>query len=309
MQDPSGKDLGAAKLRLAKDLFQFQDLEGNDANWGLIEEDILVGRNLKHAIEEHAVIHRPDFLFIALCTRGRVHFKIDGTLLKVSKGSLVVVTPGKMIEIEHLGKDSNGIGFGISREFIYNVIVEYSNLWSLMLQAEKHPHIRLEGKEVKAIVNLHSQLLEASHLPEHPFKTEMIQNLMRAAIYQLAMLVEPHMEINPLRESRDFALYYRFSQLVAQNFRKNRQVAFYAGKLCVSPKYLSAAIKGVSGKTANRWIDEYVTVEARNLLRTSSNTIRQISDYLNFPDASFFTKFFKKNAGMTPKAYREKYGR
>ena len=167
-------------------------------------------------------------------------------------------------------------------------------------------YLKEAGIETKLIENLHTQLLQASHLPERPFKFEMLRSLMQAAAYQMAMIVSSYMEVRPLDNNRDFNLYFRFTQAVAQNYRQSRRVDFYADKLCVTPKYLSASVKAVSGKTANRWIDEYVTVEARNLLRVSTHSVRQVSDYLNFPDASFFTKFFKKNTGLTPREFREK---
>ena len=270
---------------------EIQDLDVDQSDWGLIEKEIFIGRNLRQVVEKRPSAQRMDMVFVALCTRGSVLFKIDGQSFKAGRGSLILVAPGRMVQIEYLKENSNGIGIGITRNFLKNAIVEYSNLWSLMLEAQKQPLVRILPSETKLIENLH---------------TEMLQSLMQAAIYQIAMIVSSYMEVRPLDNNRDFNLYFRFTQAVAQNYRQSRRVDFYADKLCVTPKYLSASVKAVSGKTANRWIDEYVTVEARNLLRVSTHSVRQVSDYLNFPDASFFTKFFKKNTGLTPREFREK---
>lgn len=286
---------------------EITELDVDQADWGMIEKEVFIGRNLRQLVEKKTCIHQTDMVFLALCTRGSVLFKIDGQSFKAGRGSLVLVAPGRMVQIEYLKENSNGIGIGITQNLLKNAIVEYSNLWSLLLEAQKQPHVRILPSEARLIENLHAQLLETAHLPERPFKTEMLQSLMQAAIYQIAMIVNSCMEVRPLDNIREFNLYFRFTQSVTQNFRKSRRVDFYADLLCVSPKYLSAAVKTMSGKTANRWIDEYVTVEARNLLRISTNSIRQVSDYLNFPDASFFTKFFKRNTGMTPKEFRERY--
>lgn len=288
------------------DIPEIQDLDVDQSDWGLIEKEIFIGRNLRQVVEKRPSTQRMDMVFVALCTRGSVLFKIDGQSFKAGRGSLILVAPGRMVQIEYLKENSNGIGIGITRNFLKNAIVEYSNLWSLMLEAQKQPLVRILPSETKLIENLHTQLLQASHLPERPFKFEMLRSLMQAAAYQMAMIVSSYMEVRPLDNNRDFNLYFRFTQAVAQNYRQSRRVDFYADKLCVTPKYLSASVKAVSGKTANRWIDEYVTVEARNLLRVSTHSVRQVSDYLNFPDASFFTKFFKKNTGLTPREFREK---
>lgn len=106
------------------------------------------------------------------------------------------------------------------------------------------------------------------------------------------------------RERKD-ELFTRFVQLIIKNYRRNRKLDFYADKLFISPKYLSDVIKKISGRTAHDWIDRYILLEAKILLRSSHKTIQQIADELNFPNNSFFSKYFKKHCGMTPKEYRD----
>ena len=96
-----------------------------------------------------------------------------------------------------------------------------------------------------------------------------------------------------------------FLKQVQAFHKQERKVEFYADRLCLSPKYLSQTIKSYSGKTAGEWIDEYVVLEAKVLLRSTNMTIQQIGDELNFPSQSFFGKYFKRLTGMSPKAYRE----
>lgn len=88
--------------------------------------------------------------------------------------------------------------------------------------------------------------------------------------------------------------------------KKERRIDFYADKLQLSSKYLSQVIKNYSGKSAADWIDEYVVLEAKALLKSTNMTIQQISDELNFPSQSFFGKFFKRISGVSPKTYRDR---
>ena len=81
-------------------------------------------------------------------------------------------------------------------------------------------------------------------------------------------------------------------------------MAFYADKLCLSPKYLSKLIKEVSGKCAPEWIDAYVMLEAKQLLRYSDMAIKEIVYRLHFPNQTVFYKYFKAHSGMTPTEYR-----
>ena len=84
-----------------------------------------------------------------------------------------------------------------------------------------------------------------------------------------------------------------------------RRLNFYADKLCLTPKYMSTIIRQTSGKTAGNWIDDYVLLEAKALLKSTNMTIQQISDELNFPSQSFFGKYFKRLTGVSPKEYKK----
>ena len=81
---------------------------------------------------------------------------------------------------------------------------------------------------------------------------------------------------------------------------------FYADKLFVTPKHLSAVLKEISGRTAGEWIDHRVILEAKMLLRTTGMNIQEISLALNFSNQSFFGKYFKHLTGISPRDYRSK---
>ncbi|MDR1763503.1 MAG: helix-turn-helix domain-containing protein [Dysgonamonadaceae bacterium] len=97
-----------------------------------------------------------------------------------------------------------------------------------------------------------------------------------------------------------------FLQLAERHFKSERQVGFYAEKLCLTPEYLSQIIKTATGKSANEWIDDYVILEAKALLKSSKLSIQQIADELHFADQSVFGKYFKRMEGVSPKEYRGK---
>ncbi|MCH5222921.1 MAG: AraC family transcriptional regulator [Muribaculaceae bacterium] len=96
----------------------------------------------------------------------------------------------------------------------------------------------------------------------------------------------------------------RFIVMVQQNFKKERFLDFYANRLEVSAKHLSRTIKEATGFSAVEWIDRFVILEAKVLLKATNLTIQQIADELNFNSQSFFGKYFKKHTGTSPKAFR-----
>ena len=82
-------------------------------------------------------------------------------------------------------------------------------------------------------------------------------------------------------------------------------MSFYADKLCISPKYLSLLVKETTGKSAARWIDEFVLMEAKNLLRFSGKNVQQVAYALNFTNQSSFGKYFKHMTGQSPTEYQK----
>jgi AraC-like DNA-binding protein len=93
--------------------------------------------------------------------------------------------------------------------------------------------------------------------------------------------------------------------LVSEHFKTEREIEFYANKLCVSKKYLSSLLKQETGMTALEWIERYVVLYAKSCLTSTTMTIQQISDELEFSSQSVFGKYFKRVEGVSPKAYRQ----
>ncbi|MBQ5473674.1 MAG: AraC family transcriptional regulator, partial [Lachnospiraceae bacterium] len=107
------------------------------------------------------------------------------------------------------------------------------------------------------------------------------------------------------KPSREELYFKQFMSLLNMHYITDRSVMFYADKMHLSPKYLSAVVKKVSGQTPSNWIDGLVIMEAKNLLKYSEMNIQEIAYMMNFPNQSFFGKYFKQRTGMTPSAYRE----
>lgn len=98
----------------------------------------------------------------------------------------------------------------------------------------------------------------------------------------------------------------KFLSLVQQYFKKERFLDYYASQLEVTTKHLSRTVKETTGFTAVDWIDRFVILEAKVLLKSSNLSIQQIADELNFNSQSFFGKYFKKHTGSTPKDFRNR---
>ena len=100
-------------------------------------------------------------------------------------------------------------------------------------------------------------------------------------------------------------IFKQFISLVEDNFRVQRRVGWYAAEMGISPKYLSETVKAVSNDTPNKWIDNYVVLELCSLLRNTTLNIKEITEKMNFPNQSFFGRYFKQHTGYSPKAYKK----
>ena len=100
---------------------------------------------------------------------------------------------------------------------------------------------------------------------------------------------------------------FREACLVHENCIAEREVTFYANKLCISTKYLTGICKSVTGEAAKKLIDDFSILEIKVLLQSTELTIQEIADRLGFPDQSYLGRYFKRHEGMSPKEYQSKY--
>ena len=115
-----------------------------------------------------------------------------------------------------------------------------------------------------------------------------------------------HQENEKGKLSRKEEISKEFVSLLRDNFITHRDISFYAGRLCMSAKYLSKVIKETLGKTPSELVYDYVLTESKVLLSSTDMTIQQIAYELNFETLDLFGKFFKRLAGCSPREYRNR---
>ena len=122
-------------------------------------------------------------------------------------------------------------------------------------------------------------------------------------IYDITNIIYQQ-QTNNKSQTRAEAIFSKFLPLLEENYKRERRVSWYADQLCITSKYLSETIKQVSRRTPNEWINSYVVLETRVLLKNSTMSIKEIAQELHFPNQSFLGKYFKDHVGMSPSEYR-----
>ena len=215
---------------------------------------------------------------------------------------LITVLADQILQYEELSDDFEGLFIVMSKRFSDSLFANVQERLPLFLSVKEHPVISLSDEELDVMKTYYGMFRKIVSQKENPHRLEIVKHLTLAFFYHTGSQL--HKPILEEKKSKQEQLLERFFDCVQTHYKRERGVDFYADKLCLTPKYLSTAIRQTSGKTAGEWIDEYVVLEAKALLKSTNMTIQQISDELNFPSQSFFGKFFKRVTGMSPKEYR-----
>ena len=137
----------------------------------------------------------------------------------------------------------------------------------------------------------------------YDFFNEAFQGVSELSALFLFARTHPVCSLLP-QEVGTFTSYFKIIKEKA-DFKEERRVGWYAQQLCITPKYLSETIKQMSHRTPNEWIDHYVLIEIRVLLKNTTKSIKEITMEMNFPTQSFLGKFFREHMGMSPSDYRK----
>ena len=180
--------------------------------------------------------------------------------------------------------------------------LEIVSQFNLLQDIETKGFYPLDDESMMA-VNNYFGMLQGIIRTANPYKANVIKHLTLAYLYGLGAYIHPSLAENP--KNRLEEITNSFLDLVRENCKEHRDIPFYADILRISPKHLSKAVRATTGEKAMQWIEKYTIINAKSLLRTSSLSIAQIADVLSFSNPSDFGKYFKKNAGCSPLAFRK----
>lgn len=270
-----------------------------------LEDKLIIIENDKPDIEPFKYPCRIDSLVAIVCLEGNMIININLNEYHIHPGMMIVNMPENIVQLK---SDENCSFYGISvtRSFFETVQINLSDIIPVYSQVRNEPCLYLSQEEHKVFCEFISLIKLISQPPESPKKMDTLQNLGAAFIWQLYDTILHYTPIvkSESKKNRQEIIFSKFLALLSQYHMQERSVTFYAEQLCITPKYFSTLVKNQSGKSAAQWIDDYVILEAKNLLKYSEMSIQEIAYQLNFSTQSFFGKYFKHQTGMSPTQYR-----
>jgi len=263
--------------------------------------------DLKELLDEDMYIpkkpHRHTFYQILYIERGSGVHKIDFQEYEIKDHTVFFLRPGQVHDL--IFKDKNPKGFLINfNESFFNQFLLQSNFIDhlpLFSKSGKHCHHQIKNNEgdikyaFTKILNFNAEELKYT------------SELTKLCILEILLLISEDIKsVEQLNTNyTQHNLVKKFEESLEKFFKEEHYPKFYADQLAVTPNYLNSVCKSISGKTAGEIIRNRIVLEAKRLLVNSQFTISQIAFELNFEDNSYFTKFFKSSAGISPLDFRK----
>lgn len=293
--------------------FSFMGMDAKEQEMRLtrFERDLTAGKDiccLEGEVEAFPKILCKPFLMnyvgLIVCEKGYFCFDVDKKKFTARAGETVFLSEGNNFSIGELSDDLRVsilfyhidpireiLGSSIVAMYLYTTLTpEPCYVWTSGEESDLARYIALLGRHRKSAQN--------------PFDNHECKLLLLALTYRLCSIYSRRIIEEKNVAGHKIDTFIKLIRLIEKYYMQERGVAFYADKLCLSPKYLSALSKSVCGYTVQELVFRAIIRKSIFWLKNTNKSVQEISDDLNFPNASFFGTFFKKQTGLAPSYYR-----
>lgn len=250
---------------------------------------------------------RIDALIMVLCVRGEMSFSSHMSEYRL-KTNQFFISSASVFQFHSLA-NSEFYMLAFSPEFLASMNVDIRFIACMVAQLRTNAYITNLGEVDMRGVTRFFETIHVQHSSKELSEyTELsLRHVFCAMIYRIAdAVMDKSGAMTPVGvKERSSEYFERLMSLLSTHYREQRNVEFYAEKMNISSKHLSRVIRNFTGKSVHQWIDEFVALEIKHLLKYSNMSIQQISFYLNFPNPSFMGQYFKRITGMTPGEYKK----
>ena len=261
------------------------------------EEGIVVFNDVRGLPSGDEPFVSPDYV-ICIGHEGRINLMYDDITDLSEQRTVGVIFPNHRLLKVDKTDDYRATLIVVRASLLNDPMLQIIN--QLRYRYEPHPNVKLDRHEYKMITNVVEGMCEITRLklPDH----QML--MMRLMEFLLRLL--SHYRRSKLNETpADKRVSAHFHSALGQYFREHRDVSFYAEKACLSTKHFSAVVKQETGHTAAYWIHRQVVAEAKMLLHVRRDLSMQvIADMLGFEEQSTFSRYFRRETGMSPSDFR-----
>lgn len=257
-------------------------------------------------------------LSFVMVTSGELEMELNTEVHLIPTGSMLVTDSRTLQKIKSVKAPKTVVYIlFLTQEFLKSLNLDINVLRNAHIRTSTEPVI-LDVKGSADMLTGYMRMLNENATNNNPssiYTKNISRSLIAALCYQMLQIadnnyvtdVSSRVVSSTAKTSGPRRINYvkAFMELIHEHYARERSLGFYADKLCISPKYLSAIIKECTNRSAVEWIDEYVMIEAKNMLRFSGMNIQQVAYALNFRNQSAFGKYFKHLSGMSPSQFQK----
>ena len=250
-----------------------------------------------------------DAFAIGYTTQGYSVFEFNNERYRLEPDKVFILAPThycRLIEcssdytVRLLMLDSNGHNLSIHLNYLVK-----SERW---IQTYFKPVLKLNKEESKRMKTCLDRIAEEITRPECPNRTAILKLAATWHHVELDNIMQEHMDDksdNSKPLTRQQVLARQLYRLVVNNYRKEHQVKYYSGQMCLTSQYLNQITTSIFGKTLSAIISDLLFSTARSMILASEMSIQEIADELGFADQASFCKFIKKTSGVSPSNMRK----
>ncbi|WP_164465207.1 helix-turn-helix domain-containing protein [Chryseobacterium lactis] len=280
----------------------------DDYNWSF--EDYYISSDNVTYDPIDKTIFRPDFYALILGTDGWMDIRVNDEIVRIDKNIFLAVGPDHVLQRVAQSEDCKTRTILFTKDFLVNssnnyFFLESFNHFSIHFQN----YVTLNEEDMDKIMDLYTSLLTRRDRVNSNLHIEVIRNLIISYVFESAIIFYKELRIDALQvHTRSVVFTENFKKMVFENCLREKNLQFYADSLFVSPKHLIKIIKTTTGKAPGHFINDAIASIAKVQLKKNKLSISEIANSFPFADLQSFSKFFKRQVGISPLQYRYKLG-
>ena len=262
-----------------------------------------------HEVERQSYLNQPiqyvSTMSLLICLEGVAKVNVGLQPYELHAFDSLFLKSGIICEMKDMSDDALFFSVTLDESFYYPI---FSNMDLSVLQRSlmRQPICNLGQDRAEECLSAYRQIKK--HLRDEQIdvlRNDIIKGYLQVLLFNVYAVYLHQDQLVVVKPSRQQELFNRFMEQLQRDYRKERNIKYYADELCVTPAYLSRVVLAQSGHTASEHIDNFIIAEAKQLIRSRQYTILQVSEILNFTSQSFFGRYFKKHTGYTPLSYQQ----
>lgn len=268
---------------------------------------VFVSDNTKEfSLDNDIPVYVTAFSYVLILS-GRATLSIDENVYTIDRNTLCLLSPLHLTYFSQLSDDFSCLFLCLQKDFIDKIgVFNLRQRIAKGINMHTHPitHITADATDIlhDCIITIRKQILRTVHR----YHLELIQNALIRFYLELDNIIDSDESVtaSDVNPTKNGIRLQEFITLLMNNFKTEHHVSFYAREMHITPQYLTLIVKRHTGKTVNDLINELIYCEARNLLNSTDMPVQEISTTLNFADQASFSKFFKRQSGVSPQRFR-----